>query len=78
MSYASYIVTKEFIFVFRSGRTCKNRCRYNISFDGAVPGLKGIIGEDLGEIDQLEHRNKELNGRLQELNHEGPGFRHYF
>jgi hypothetical protein len=32
--------------------------------------------EDLGEIDQLERRYKLLQGRLDELNREGKGFRH--
>ncbi|MGO9172061.1 MAG: hypothetical protein ACLP7P_08865 [Rhodomicrobium sp.] len=36
-------------------------------------GLKKI--EEFGELDQLERRQKELEGRMQELDREGPSFR---
>ncbi len=32
--------------------------------------------ENLGDIDRLERRYKELQGQLDELNREGPSFRH--
>ena len=32
--------------------------------------------DEIGRLDQLEHRYKDLENRMQELNREGPGFRH--
>ena len=37
-------------------------------------GLQKI--EALGDVDRLERRYKDLKGQLDELNREGPGFRH--
>jgi hypothetical protein len=42
-----------------------------------MAGAEGIEKiEDLGEIDRLERRRQELKTQLDELNREGPGFRH--
>ena len=32
--------------------------------------------DEIGRLDQLEHRYKDLENRMRELNREGPGFRH--
>ena len=32
--------------------------------------------DEIGRLDQLEHRYKDLEDRMRQLNREGPGFRH--